>query len=218
MNGAGEDDRWVQPDWWGPPEGWLGGVLSVSPVVARNSRGAIFIERLTVYPTGLAFDLRVILRPAPAPALDAVRPRVPPADDRVRDRASSLSTYVAKAPDEDWEPPMNVTERARLGAELEDGRRALSDDPVGGPGGFTILAFQEGKPVAPDPEVNVVLKSSGGSSGPEFMHQRYFLWPLPVGGVRFFGSWPDVGLEEASVEIDAAAIADGLSRARPGWA
>jgi hypothetical protein len=113
---------------------------------------------------------------------------------------------------------MNVTERVRFGAELEDGRRASSDDPVGGPGGFTILAFQEGKPVAPDPEVNVVLKSSGGSSGPEFMHQRYFLWPLPVGAVRFFGSWPNIVLEEQSVELDPAAIADGLARARPGWA
>jgi hypothetical protein len=218
MNRTGEDDRWVQPDWWGPPAGWLGGVLSVAPVVARNSRGAIFVTDLAVYPTGLAFDMRVILRPAPAAALHTVRPEAPPVDDRVLERPSALSTYIAQAPDEDWEPPMNVTERARLGAEFEDGRRAFSDDPVGGPGGFTFLAFREGKPVAPDPEVNVVLNSSGGSSGPEFMHAWYFLWPLPVGGVRFFGSWPAIGLEKASVEIDAAAIADGLSRARPGLA
>lgn len=218
MNRTGEDDRWVQPDWWGPPAGWLGGVLSVAPVVARNPRGAIFVTDLAVYPTGLAFDMRVILRPAPAAALHTVRPEAPPADDRVRERPSALSTYIAQAPDEDWEPPMNVTERARLGVELEDGRRAFSDDPVGGPGGFTILAFHEGKQVAPDPEANVVLKSSGGSSGPEFMHRRYFLWPLPVGGVRFFGSWPDIGLEEESADLDPTAIADGLARARPGWA
>jgi hypothetical protein len=218
MNGTGQDDRWVQPEWRRPPEGWLGGVLPVAPVVARNSRGAIFVTDLAVYPTGLAFDLRVILRPAPAPSPEAVRPQVPPDDDRVRDRPSSLSTYVVEVQDENWEAPVNITERARLGAELEDGRRAFSDDPVGGPGGFTIPAFQEGKPVAPDPDLNVVLNSSGGSSGPEFMRARYFLWPLPVGGVRFFGSWPDIGLEEESVDLDPTAIADGLTRARPGWA
>jgi hypothetical protein len=214
MNSAGSEDRWVQPEWWGPPEGWFGGVLPVAPVVGRNSRGAIFVDNLTVYPSGLAFDLQVILRPRPAPTLEDVRPTAPPGDDPVPDTPLSLSVYTVRVEDEDWEAPVNVTERVRFGAEFRDGRRAASGAPVGGPGGFTILEFQEGKPVAPDPEVNMVLHSTGGSSGPEFMRSRYFLWPLPVDGVRFFGSWPDVLLEEDSVELDSATIADGLARAR----
>jgi hypothetical protein len=212
-------DGRVRPDWRGPPEGWFGGVLPTTPLVARNPRGAITVEDIAVYPTGLGFDLRVILRPPPAPSRPEPRKPSPPADEQFLDGPPSVSVYVAArpTPDEDWEPPVNIAERARFGVEFEDGRRAWSDDPVGGPGGFTIREFQEGKPGAPDPEVNVVLNCSGGSSGPEFMHRRYFVWPLPVGAIKLFGSWPDIGLEEESAELDARLIADGLARARRGW-
>lgn len=219
MSGAAADGRWVQPDWWGPPAGWFGGVLPIAPVVASNPRGAIVVRKLTVYPTGLAFDLNVLLRPRPAPTMDEEWLRAIPDDSPLTERPM-LGAHIVEAPEpgERWERPVSVPEMARLAIEFDDERRAASDLPVGGPEPFTILEFQEGKAVHPDPELNVVLNSSGGSGGPDFRLEHYFLWPLPISGFRFIASWPEVGIEESSVEIDAATIAAGLFRARHAWA
>lgn len=84
----------------------------------------------------------------------------PPSDAA---EAPGLSIGFVEPP-ADFELPEMPADRVRFGVEFEDGRRAERDAPVGGPGDFTILAFQEGKPVHPDPATNVVLNWSSGSS------------------------------------------------------
>lgn len=50
-----------QPDWFGPPEGTLPGVIPLELVLARSDRAAVCITRLEGYPTGFAFELLVMM-------------------------------------------------------------------------------------------------------------------------------------------------------------
>jgi hypothetical protein len=167
-------------DWSGPPPGWIGGLLPTVLVVARNEAAAIMVEDVAVYPTGIGFTLRALMRPA----------------DGERIRSGSPS------------------ERVAFGVEFDDGRRAERFEPVGGPGDFSFIAHYEGKDVAPDPSVNVLLGMSGGSSSPGSIKERRFIWPLPPGDLRLFGSWPDADLTEQSIDLSADLIAAARARAR----
>lgn len=210
----GENDEWVQPDWWGPPDGWVGGVLPFDLVVAQSDAGAILAEDITVYPTGIGFELRALLRPEPIVVPEPTLSVESPATEEIE--AAELSIGEVDAP-ADFEREVMPTDRVCLAIEFEDGRRAERNDPVGGPGDFTILAFQEGRPVHPDPAVNVVLNWSSGGGSPDSLRESSFIWPLPTGSLRFMGSWVDAGLLEQSVLIDHAVIEEALGRAHPGW-
>lgn len=204
----------VLPDWWGPPDGWVGGQLPFDLVVARSDAGAIIAEDIAVYPTGIGFELRALLRPAPISVPEQTIEMETPPSEPVEALVSSVVLVDEPAEFERTETPVD---RVRFGVEFEDGRRAVQNAPVGGPGDFTILGFQEGKPVLPDPATNVVLNWTSGSSSPDSMRKSSFIWPLPVGDLRFIGSWVDAGLAEQIVVLDHAAIEEALGRARPAW-
>jgi len=211
---CGENEEWVPPDWWGPPDGWVGGVLPFDLVVAQNEAGAILAEDITVYPTGIGFELRALLRPQPMIVPEPTSTGESVETDAIEAPGLSIGEVDVAA---DFERNEMPTDRVCLGVEFEDGRRAERNDPVGGPGDFTILAFQEGRPVHPDPTVNVVLNWSSGGGSPDALRESSFIWPLPTGSLRLFGSWVDAGLIEQSARIDHAVIEEALGRAHPGW-
>lgn len=213
MSTDGSDER-VLADWWGPPNDWIGGHLHSDLVVARNDTGAILAEDIVVYPTGIAFELRALLRPA-SMFMPAAMPVIEPPDRGAGDAPGLAISFVdGPAEGEFLELP---SDRVGMRVEFEDGRRADRDARVGGPGDFTILAYQEGKPVQPDPDANVIFNWSSGSGSPDSMHESCFIWPLPPGDLRLVGSWPDAGLAEQSVVVEHAVIAEASARARPAW-
>jgi hypothetical protein len=48
-------EQFEVPEWYGPPEGVLGGVVPLELLLARSEKAAVVIESATVYPTGLEF-------------------------------------------------------------------------------------------------------------------------------------------------------------------
>jgi hypothetical protein len=64
-----EPPRYRTPEWVGPPEGTLPGVVPVERVLATTKRVAVCITRIAAYPTGFAFDV-VTLTHRPDPEID----------------------------------------------------------------------------------------------------------------------------------------------------
>lgn len=117
--------------------------------------------------------------------------------------------------DEDWEPPELPADRVAFGVEFEDGRRATRAEPLGGPAGdFSFRAHYEEKDVAPDPAANAILNFIGGGGSSDSIAENMFVWPLPRGDLRLFGSWSDAEMEEHGVVLPAEMIAEALARAR----
>jgi hypothetical protein len=56
-----------QPEWSGPPEGVLGGVLALQLALARTDRVLLAATDIAVYPNGLEFSIRGLLRDGPQP-------------------------------------------------------------------------------------------------------------------------------------------------------
>lgn len=59
-------EEFPQPEWIGPPEGVLGGVVPVQVIVARTANVLIAATHFAVYPNGLTFEIRgLVHEPAP---------------------------------------------------------------------------------------------------------------------------------------------------------
>jgi hypothetical protein len=187
-------DEWSQPEWWGPPIGWVGGVVPAELVLGKSDSAAVVVTYLSAYPTGVAFQLRALRRPSEA--FD-----------------SSEKEWSAQS----GEAGISlVGNQLHFGVEFEDGRRAERSSPVGGPGDFTIMAFQEGKPVTPSSTANIVLNGRGGGSGPDGLVEDRFVWPLPPGGpLAFFCEWSAVGIPECRVELEEGVWREAVARAHP---
>ena len=92
-------------------------------------------------------------------------------------------------------------ERARFGIGLPDGRK------------LTDLRWEE------DPEATARLVQRGGGGGGLTWDQDYWLWPLPPEGtLQIAFAWPDEGIDETVVEIDAGPIRAAAARAVELWA
>ena len=52
-------EQFEVPDWYGPPEGVLGGVVPLELLLARSEKAAVVIESATVYPTGIELVIDV---------------------------------------------------------------------------------------------------------------------------------------------------------------
>ncbi len=212
--------EWVQPEWWGPLPDWVGGLLGDDVVVGHSDAGVVYVKELTIYPNGIGFELCARLRgedPAGRPA-DPSPPRPLQILSDDSEPGLSISVFATTEEDEeDWANETLPTERVRLTVEFADGRRAERDAPVGGPGDFSILAFQEGKPLAPDPRANVVLNFSGGGGSPDSLAEHRFLWPLPEGDLSFSCEWEDAAIGEQRVTVPAEALREARERAHPAW-
>jgi hypothetical protein len=100
------------PEWSGPPEGALPGVVAVELVLARNERAAVYVGRCAAYPAGFEFEVRVI---AAAAGLDP----------------SLNGAYARRSGDGN-----NYSEMLRFGIEFSDGAHATNvryQTPADGP-------------------------------------------------------------------------------------
>jgi hypothetical protein len=67
-----------RPPWYGPPTGTLPGVIPLELVLAKSNRAAVYISRLTAYPSGFEVDVVTVSHPDHDdldPALFGVRGR-----------------------------------------------------------------------------------------------------------------------------------------------
>jgi hypothetical protein len=89
--------------------------------------------------------------------------------------------------------------------QFADGRNASKDDEAGlrtGRGPMLTACKSE---------------TSSGASG-EHVRQTLWIWPLPPEGpVTLWCSWPNRGLQDASLVLDGDAIRTAASRAQPFW-
>lgn len=90
----------------------------------------------------------------------------------------------------------------RFGVGFADGRKAVVGRPVDGPGS------------RPD----IMLSNNGGGGSDRRWTGRMWLWPLPPPGpLTFAFAWPDQGIDEATVDIDAPLLRAAAGRARELW-
>jgi hypothetical protein len=89
----------------------------------------------------------------------------------------------------------------RFGIGFADGRKATADRPGG----------HEGRP-------DIVLSARGSSASDRRWTGRMWLWPLPPPGrLTFAFAWAEQGVQETTVDIDAAPLTEAAARARALW-
>jgi hypothetical protein len=194
------------PEWYGPPEGVLGGVVPLELLLARSDKAAVVIESATVYPAGMEFVIDVRWRERSEEWL------WPGGYGRRRKHGGGL-------PDDLF----------RAGVQFPDGSKATSlgsglDMPIAVAHGVEEQGVAAGL-VADDEESEeevvrsgplLKLRSAGG--GGQRYSQSFWLWPLPPEGpLSFVCEWPafDIGLSR--VDVDSALFRDAASRSRPLW-
>lgn len=93
----------------------------------------------------------------------------------------------------------------RFGLLLADGRKVVTQD-LGGM-----------KPFLSRPDRPLLRPRSGGGNG-KVVSAQMWLWPLPPPGpLEFVCAWPDEGIEETRVRIDAGPVLAAAARAIELW-
>ena len=146
-------------------------------------------------------------------ALDAVLVRRPDlavwvADALVFPTGLSFGLSVLRREAGDRMPPFfgpSGPGKPRLGLLLADGRK-VSTQGLG-----------EMRPFLSRPDRPVLRPRGGGGSG-KVASTQVWLWPLPPPGpLTFVCTWPDEGIEEARVRIDAGPVLAAAARAIELW-
>jgi|tagenome__1003787_1003787.scaffolds.fasta_scaffold20186795_2 hypothetical protein len=182
----------AMPEWFGPPDDVLGGVVPQSAVLARTEHLFAGLTTLTAYPTGLLISLVLAARRQELPrerweAVEAAfwaehghRPGRPHAGDGV----------------------------LRLGVELADGRRTETQDP-----------FPPAFDVPREPPVLVEHRGEGsGGSHRQDKQINLWLWPLPDGeAMTLVLQWPDLDLPLTFRRVELGPVREALARVEPYW-
>jgi hypothetical protein len=175
-----------RPPWAGPPRGTLPGVVPLELVLARSEVAAVYVSRLSAYPTGLEFDVLAIT--APDASDEVFSPfLLGQLGHHLRRRAAG-----SEIPDE----------MLRFGVEFADGRRATN---TGGRG----PRVRDAEPAGP------VLNDGGGGGGGGRWRANMFLWPLPPPGqLVLVCEWPAARIPQTRTEIDVRVVHEAAQRAQ----
>jgi hypothetical protein len=93
----------------------------------------------------------------------------------------------------------------RFGMQLADGRKVVGPQGRGRPD-------LDAEPTGP------ILIPFMGGGGPHAMFSRWWAWPLPPAGpLEFVCEWPDFGIRETRVGIDAQLVLDAAGRSIQLW-
>jgi hypothetical protein len=109
--------------------------------------------------------------------------------------------FPAQALHRPWFMAAGGPDGPRFGIGFADGRKATADRPGG----------HEGRP-------DIVLSSHGSSASDRRWTGRMWLWPLPpLGRLTFAFAWAQQGVQETTVDVDAAPLTEAAARARALW-
>ncbi len=189
---TGEDEpsevtEHTRPTWLGPPDDELGVCVPQALVLGRSENAVVALGHVTAYSAGLSFEFLALGR-------------------GLREREAQRLMHEQHAIDD--EPSDSVL---RIGIELPDGRRVsnLVDR--------RRLWGSKGEPEEP-----VLLPHSGGGGstggGDVTLRPGYWLWPLPSPGeLGLYVEWPALGIELASLKLDAAPLLEAAGQSFRLW-
>jgi hypothetical protein len=102
-------------------------------------------------------------------------------------------------------PPFGIDPQAlRIGVQFSDGRS-----------GATQMFTGRSRPLRSG---EVLVGTRGGTGHRGEQHMNMWLWPLPPPGpMRWFSVWPETGITEHSVEIDASELVSAAAAAERLW-
>lgn len=185
------NQRFKQPDWFGPPTNWLPALVPLELTLARTDDVIVHLSGIRAFPTGFAFHLLASLRD-PRPDID--QGMFGPAG---MFHGSGVSGGGA-LPDE----------LLRFAFVHADGATASS---LGGP--------PMGLPDTPDaaPEGPLLMQGGGGGGGGDYRWD-YWHWPLPSPGTtRIVCEWPAAGIERVVTSFDTTPFVEAAGRAEQLW-
>jgi hypothetical protein len=103
-------------------------------------------------------------------------------------------------------PHMMTADALRLGVRFADGRKAATD----------WLGRAE-RDVGGELE-RPVLRTYGGGGGGGVFRRHFWLWPVPPAGpLAWVSTWPEMGIGETSVEVDASVLAAAIEETEELW-
>jgi hypothetical protein len=109
--------------------------------------------------------------------------------------------FPARALPRPWFMAPGDPDGPRFGVGFSDGRKATADRP----------GAHEGRP-------SIALGSHGSSASDRRWTGRMWLWPLPPPGrLTFAFAWAEQGVQETTVDVDAAPLAEAAARTRTLW-
>lgn len=182
--------RYRQPDWFGPPSNWLPGVVPIEVTIARTDDAVVHLSSVRVFPAGFSFTLLAAVR-MPDLALD-------------RDMFGAPGMMHGMPGPGDGALPDGLLRFAFVHA---DGSTASSL------GGHPAMLGPEGEA----PSGPLIAQHGGGGGGGDYRWE-YWHWPLPrPGAMRIVCEWPGAGIERTVTTIDAAPFLEAADRAEQLW-
>lgn len=179
------------PEWVHPPANEIPVAVPMARRVTRAPGVALHLRRLDVYRTGVVIDLQFDLRREPGLDLE---------------RGAMVSELLHPR---GYRP--GPAGQLRLGVTLADGTHASAD------GDFRGRPWSQEPP--PAPHLAIMGGGGGGDADHWTSEVRAWLWPLPPAGpLTLHYLFEGVGLDEGSVELDAAEILTASAQVIDVWA
>ncbi len=203
---AAEPEPYVRPEWYGPPEAVIGGLVPVRGPLHVDDRLCLFVDRIVVYPIGLIVSLELFLaqenlgRHVVSPGFPWALVDRDEAQGPWGPRLHDLSMAIA---------PENYL---RFGLRLIDGRTVVS----GTWSDHEALLDRIGEK-GPE-EGELVMMGHGGSGGQRYFHHEFWLWPVSDSGpIELVVAWPALDIPETTLIIAAEALATGRAGITELW-
>ena len=182
----------MPPPWTSAPDGWIGGVVPAELAIGRSEEAAVVLSRIVAYPIGFELTLDAHTR---------------------KEQAGYAFDDMAGWHGGGEERP--APELLRCGVQFADGRKTSN---VGGMIEGTVVAMSATDDPELDPAKDISLMPGGGHGSGRHSRQEYWVWPLPPPGpVAFVCEWPEYGIPESRVEVNAAVILEAADRAEEIW-
>jgi hypothetical protein len=178
------------PEWAGPPENYVPGVVALELVLVNTGQLAAWISAAEVYPTGAI--LRVVLQ------------------------GRQPARQGAKAGEGTWRFGVQFADG---GKATTFGLGAFARHDGLGPGrSASATSRSYGAASGADPPQGPLLQPRGGSGSRTNWHQDHWLWPLPPPGELLFAcEWPNVGLGLTTTTTSADAFREAATFAQELW-
>jgi hypothetical protein len=175
------------PEWLGPPDDVLGGVVALGLIAARSENAAVCLVLATAYPMGVQFQIDV------------------------RWRAEVTSISMSAAWDQELRPGQELpAELFRAGFQLADGSKATWLGAAGRAG--TTRLRPDVRPRGP-----VLWPGAGGGGTRDWSQDLWLWPLPPEGRLEFVCEWPALDIELTRAELDARQIREAAARSQTLW-